>query len=128
MIDLEKGQNQLDKADGFLTKLKEVLKKHWGILMILGLGGFMYWAFTLPPEELNDYSEDSQQEQVYQTPSKGHKGVVQHESTEESYYIVKEEYIIDPSGYRAGDTVYVDTYSDGYVEQYYTDGEAYYVD
>ena len=129
MIDLEKGQNQLDKADGFLTKLKEVLKKHWGILMILGLGGFMYWAFTLPPEELNDSEEDyNQQEQVYQTPSKGHKGVVQHESEQEDYYIVKEEYIIDPSGYRAGDTVYVDTYSDGYVEKYYTDGEDYYVD
>ena len=70
MLDLEKGQNQLDKADGFLTKLKEVLKKHWGILMILGVGAGLYFIITddTPIEE--EYTE-----QEYQT-TKGHKGVV----------------------------------------------------
>ena len=33
MIDLDKGTEKLDKADGFLTKLKTILKKHWGILL-----------------------------------------------------------------------------------------------
>jgi hypothetical protein len=32
MINLDKRTEQLDKADNFLTKLKGLLKKHWGIL------------------------------------------------------------------------------------------------
>lgn len=51
----------------------------------------------------------------------------QHTQTKEAEYtIVDEAWAIDPYGYRKGDTVYIDYYSDGYVERYYPDGETYY--
>jgi hypothetical protein len=135
MIDLEKGSDQLDKADGFLTKLKTILKKHWGIMLLLLIGFGIYKFIVAVGEEMDNpttpvetFDEYYYEEGEYQQPSKGHKGIQQHESTEESYYITKEAYFIDPSGYRMGDTVYVDYYSDGYTEQYYPDGELYYED
>lgn len=42
-MDLDKGTNQLDKVDGFLTKLGIVLKKHWGKLLLIGIGAAFYW-------------------------------------------------------------------------------------
>jgi hypothetical protein len=43
----------------------------------------------------------------------------------EEYDLIKKEFFIDDYGYRAGDTVYVDYYSDGYIEEYYSDGEGF---
>ena len=93
-MDLDKGTETLDKADGFLTKLKNVLKKHWGILLLI-LIGFGVYKFivavgeemdnpTTPIEVIDDsyyeddtyYDEQYQQddvyyeEQQYQSPSK----------------------------------------------------------
>ena len=132
MIDLDKSSNQLDKADGFLTKLKTLLKKHWGIMLFLLMSFGVYKFIVAVGEEIDDptpvETEEYYEEQgPYQTKS-GHKGVQQHESVEQDYYITKETYMIDPSGYRVGDTIYIDYYSDGYVEKYYTDGETYYED
>lgn len=116
MLDLNKGTDKLDAADGFLTKLKGLLKKHWGILILCLVVYFFYWALTsdfeepVVDEKLKDVSDPS-----VNTPE---------EKVE--YYVIKEEYFIDDYGYRIGDTVYVDFYNDGSVEQYYTDGETYY--
>lgn len=109
-MDIEKANTQLDKADTFLTKLKNILKKHQGILVLLLLGYFVYWALTTEtPEEPAPVIAP---EQVL--PLEG-----------EEYDLIKKEFFIDDYGYRAGDTVYVDYYSDGYIEEYYSDGEGF---
>jgi hypothetical protein len=63
MIDLDKGSEQLDKADGFLTKLSKLLKKHWIILLLLALGAGVYYVVTddTPIDEPTDeyYEEDA---------------------------------------------------------------------
>jgi hypothetical protein len=41
------------------------------------------------------------------------------------YELVKKTYFVDDYGYREGDTVYVDYYSDGYIDKYYTDLQTY---
>lgn len=47
-MDFKDAENQLDKADSFMTKLKSFLKKHWGILLLLLLSYFIYWALNQP--------------------------------------------------------------------------------
>jgi hypothetical protein len=78
-MDLEKGTETLDKADGFLTKLKTLLKKHWGILLILLLGFGVYKFVVAVGEEMDNpttieepyyeepYYEDYNQEDTYQS-------------------------------------------------------------
>jgi len=110
-MDIEKANTQLDKADTFLEKLKNILKKHWGIILIILGGYFVYWALTtdLEPEVEEDKIEVVE-------PVK---------SDEPEYVITKKTFFIDDFGYRKGDTVFVDYYSDGYVEKYYTDDETF---
>jgi len=50
-MEIKNAETKLDQADSFLTKLKSVLKKHWGILMLIGVGYFFYWAFTTDFED-----------------------------------------------------------------------------
>lgn len=47
------------------------------------------------------------------------------ETHSEDYELTDATYFVDDFGYRKGDTVYVDYYSDGYIEKYYTDSEDY---
>lgn len=51
MIDLN--EEKLDKADNFLTKIKTLLKKHWGIILILVLLYGVYRFFSLVGEEMD---------------------------------------------------------------------------
>ena len=120
-MEIKNAETKLDQADSFLTKLKDILKKHWGILSLLAVGYFFYWAFTTDFEE--EPIEEPKIEQV-QPVKKKKKKKVKH-SQNKKYTITKKTYIIDDYGYRKGDTVYVDYYSDGYIEKYYTDGESY---
>jgi len=105
-MEIKKATDKLEQADGFLTKLKTILKKHWGILLFLGFIGGVYWMFTTDFEE------------TVEEPAKT-------EETTPKFTIIKKEFIIDKEGYRKGDTIYVDYYSDGYIEKYYTDGESF---
>jgi hypothetical protein len=111
-MDIDKGTETLNKADGFLKTLKTLLRDHWGILMLIGLGLFVYWAVNLPDEELE--------------PTKIETVVVEKKVTEKSKYtITKQTYMVDDYGYRKGDTVLIDYYSDGFVDKYYADNEDY---
>lgn len=113
-MEIKDVEKTIDQADSFLTKLKTLLKKHWGILLILSIGYFFYWAVTTDfPEEIEEDTHNI--EEVISTPEH-----------EETYTITKQTYTIDKAGYRMGDTIYIDYYSDGYVDKYYTDGETYY--
>lgn len=62
MIDLDKGKEKLDKVDGFLTTLKTTLKKHWGFLILLLIGYFVYLFFVLVGEEIKN---PTTQEELY---------------------------------------------------------------
>lgn len=56
---------KLDAADSILTKTKDLLKKHWGILLFLLLSYCVYWAFTQPaPVQEEQYQEEQYQEPV----------------------------------------------------------------
>jgi hypothetical protein len=116
MIDLDKMGEGAEKADGIITKLKTILKKHWGFLLLC-LFGWGVYAMII------DISNDPD-------PVVVEEPVVtdEVETEEPKYTITKKTYDIDPSGYRKGDTIYIDYYSDGYVEKYYTDGETYVAD
>ena len=118
-MEIKDAEKTIDQADSFLTKLKTLLKKHWGILLILSIGYFFYWAATTDfPEEVgagHNVEDTHKIEEVISAP--------EHEAT---YTITKKTYAIDKGGYRMGDTIYIDYYSDGYVDKYYTDGETFY--
>lgn len=53
-------EKHIDKADGVLTKLKLLLKKHWGILLLILLGWCIYLIANLediPPVDNEQYEE-----------------------------------------------------------------------
>ena len=56
-MDIKNAENKLDQADSFLTKLKVILKKHWGIILILALLGLGYWVVT-SEEPVDDTHQD----------------------------------------------------------------------
>ena len=58
-MEIKKAEDKLDQADSFLTKLKTILKKHWGILLLLGFGFGVYWMFT------TDFEDESIEEEAY---------------------------------------------------------------
>lgn len=68
MIDLEKGSEQLDKADGFLTKLGALLKKHWKLLLLIGFGWIVYWFAGEVGEEMDRQDEDATYQEEYYYP------------------------------------------------------------
>jgi hypothetical protein len=72
MVDLEKGEEKLKKADSFLTTLTNLLKKHWLILLLLLLGYGVYSLFTMEDDSTEEmyYEEPSYQEQedYYEEP------------------------------------------------------------
>ena len=79
MIDLEKGEKKLDQVDGILTKLTKILKKHWLILLIIGLCVGLYFLFTaesVPAEEFpeeypEEYYEEDPEYDDYEEPYEG---------------------------------------------------------
>jgi hypothetical protein len=104
-MEIKNAETKLEQADSFLTKLKDILKKHWGILTLLGIAYFFYWVFTTDFEELPEENVPAQQIQQFEepnyieAPSKGKKKQqfqqqVQQEEAP-SYYITKKTYIID---------------------------------
>jgi len=44
---------------------------------------------------------------------------------DKGYYIERSSHTVDSSGYRKGDTIYIDYYSDGIIDYHYSDGETY---
>lgn len=53
-MDLDGAEKQLTKVDRFLTTLKSIIKKHWGIIICIAVSAFIYYAVT---EE--DHSHES---------------------------------------------------------------------
>jgi hypothetical protein len=115
-MDLDKGTETLNKADGFLTKLKDILKKHWGILLIV-LSCYGIYEFGKAVNEMED--EEVKTEIVEP------KVADVEEKTTPKYTITKKTFFIDDYGYRKGDTILIDYYSDGFIDKYYIDGEDY---
>jgi hypothetical protein len=60
-MNIKDAEDQLKQADSFLTTLGNVLKKHWLLLTAITIGAFLYWAATLPDEEV-PYDETEQVE------------------------------------------------------------------
>lgn len=58
-MEIKNAETKLDQADSFLTKLKIILKKHWGILFLIGFGLGVYWIFT------TDFEDETTDEEVY---------------------------------------------------------------
>lgn len=47
-MEADKVEKHLNTADNALTKIKQILKKHWGVLLLLLCGYIVYWSFTQP--------------------------------------------------------------------------------
>ena len=92
-MEIKDATDKLDQADGFLTKLKTILKKHWGILLLILLGLGIYWIFT------TDFEEDDNLKPA----------------TVEDIFIIEKLYDLDENG----DTILIDIYSDGTRDEYY---------
>ena len=108
---------KFDKAEKVWDRLQKLLLKILG--GIVGISLAIYVAY--------DQLKDKHEETVRQPSTEQLEAKKEHDDAgEESWTIIEEAYDIDPGGYRAGDTIYIDYYSDGYVEKYYTDGEIYY--
>jgi hypothetical protein len=96
-MEIKDAEKTIDQADSFLTKLKNLLKKHWGILLILLVGYFIYWSLTTDfPEETNNENTINEENNI-------------------EPHIIDGLYEIDENG----DTVYIDIYSDGTRDEYY---------
>lgn len=116
MIDIDKVGEKADKADSAITKLKNLLKNHWGFLLLCLLGYGVYLFISMVGEEMKNPTK-------HDTPEA--EPTIETTNHAKEYKLIKAAYFIDDNGYRAGDTVYVDHYDDGVIEEYYTDGEVY---
>ena len=58
-MNLENLDKGLDQADGLLTKLKTILKKHWGILLLIFFLSMGYFVWNS-----DDVSTDDETQQV----------------------------------------------------------------
>ena len=84
-MDIKNAGDKLEQADGLLTTLKTLLKKHWGILLICVLG-YGAWQFIGLVGEEMDKPEDNKE-----------------------LYIVETYKELDPNG----DTLTIQVWSDG---------------
>lgn len=50
-MDIKETEEKVRQVDSLLGTVKNLLKKHWGLLMLILFCAFIYWAFNLPPEE-----------------------------------------------------------------------------
>jgi hypothetical protein len=55
-MDIDDATKQVDKADGFLTKLGDLLKKHWKLMTILAICYGVYWFAGQVADSMNDYN------------------------------------------------------------------------
>lgn len=58
-------EKNIDKADSILTKLKTLLRKHWGILTLLLLGYGVYRFCCAVSEEIDKDAQTPVQEEQY---------------------------------------------------------------
>ena len=77
-MDIKDAENKLDQADSFLTKLKVILKKHWGIILLLSVLALGYWVITS-----EDVAEEPYQDEYY---NESYDESLPEESGEDYYY------------------------------------------
>jgi hypothetical protein len=111
---------KFDKAERIWDRTQKLLLKILG--GIVGISLAIYVAY----DQLRDKHEETINKIEVEKVENKEKEVPEHAGDESSWTITEKTYDIDPKGYRKGDTIYIDYYSDGYVEKYYTDGESYY--
>jgi predicted histidine transporter YuiF (NhaC family) len=114
---------KFDKVEKIWDRLQKLLLKVLG--GIVGISLAVYVAYGQLKEKHKEHFEEVKKEHAEQ--------LKEHESHTENgkptYTITKKTFIIDSYGNRKGDTVYVDYYSDGYVDKYYkSDSKTYYED
>jgi len=59
-MDFKKLDEQAKAADGFLSTVGTLLKKHWWVLILILLGWLFWWGWNNP-------EEDTFQEEYYDT-------------------------------------------------------------
>lgn len=74
---------------------------------------------------VNQTQTQTETDDILPTVVESKKEVEEEKETKPKYFITKKTWDIDTTGERKGDTIYIDYYSDGYIEKYYTDGTSY---
>lgn len=61
-MDIQDGEKKINQLDSFLTALEKLLKKHWLILLLIGMGAFIYWAWNLPESSTSNEQQTTEQQ------------------------------------------------------------------
>tara|TARA_R110000796_G_scaffold192641_6_gene309330 strand:+ start:6177 stop:6701 length:525 start_codon:yes stop_codon:yes gene_type:complete len=128
-------ESKFDKAETYIDRFAKLILKIIGTVVAIALACIFGWKQlheTLDKEGLHAQAQvDSSFTKGFLVDTVSHDTIQwsevalrEHEAITD-YEIVKETFIIDTHDYRKGDTVYIDYYSDGVIEMYYTDSETY---
>ncbi len=63
-MDLKNAETKVEQADSLLTKLKNLLKKHWGFLLLLLFLYGVYKFCVLVGEEMDKTPAQEQQDRI----------------------------------------------------------------
>ncbi len=66
-MNIDGAEEKVRKIDKLLTEVKGLLKKHWGVLLLILFCWFIYWALTTDPVETYRDAEQMQQEIINDT-------------------------------------------------------------
>ena len=91
-MDIDSAEKELTSLDKFLTTLKGLLKKHWGIILIVLVVLFVYWACTTTVDEPTPV-----QYIPYEPAYIESQEYLQEEQPQE--YYEEEEYTFEPAPY-----------------------------
>jgi len=58
---LDNAEGVLKKVDSILSAIKDILKKHWGVILIILIIAFFYFAIT-EEEIVHDYHDENHHE------------------------------------------------------------------
>ena len=62
-MDIDKATETVEKADGVLTAIAKLLKKHWKTILLLVFIVFAYWFFGMVQKEIDAEDERSLHQQ-----------------------------------------------------------------
>lgn len=102
---------------------KLILSVIGGVGLVIGAIVLLINQYKTEPEDKSEIETESSVVDYYDEAGYYMEDVA--DQQDQGYYITKKTYMVDDYGYRIGDTIYIDYYSDGIIDRYYTDGETY---
>lgn len=83
-MDIQGTENKLKQVDSLLTTFTNLLKRHWFVLILIGICAFCYWAMNLPDEEVKTEPETEMVDDTQPTDEPVDDGTSDTEPVDES--------------------------------------------